>query len=161
MDERDGEIIMNAVDWKKRMRERLQEVLGVEGDLSLDKLDKTRDILVALKRLKLNKDEDTISFKVPERFKCPLSKNLMRDPVLLSTGLVEFPLFILIVYLELTYDFQLVWNCECVNYGYVCQCMGVFMFFVWLLEGEIFGIALCIYGLVLCCLSSVFCNIHI
>ncbi|KAG6417681.1 hypothetical protein SASPL_119868 [Salvia splendens] len=80
MDERDGEIIMNAVDWKKRTWERLQEVLGVEGDLSLDKLDKTRDILVALKRLKLNKDEDTISFKVPERFKCPLSKKLMRDP---------------------------------------------------------------------------------
>ncbi|XP_041993182.1 U-box domain-containing protein 9-like [Salvia splendens] len=89
MDERDGEIIMKVVDWKKRMRERLQDVLGVEGDLSLDKLDKTRDILVALKRLKLNKDEDTISFEVPERFKCPLSKKLMRDPVLLSTGLTD------------------------------------------------------------------------
>lgn len=54
----------------------------------------------------------------------------------------------LIVYLELTYEFQLVWNCECDNYGYVSKCMGIFMFFVWLLEGEFFGIVLCIYGLV-------------
>lgn len=56
----------------------------------VDTIDKTKELLSVLKEVKLKKttslrlDDDSLS--CPPEFRCPLSKQLMRDPVIISTG---------------------------------------------------------------------------
>ncbi|XP_021720150.1 U-box domain-containing protein 9-like [Chenopodium quinoa] len=58
----------------------------------VDAIDKAKDVLSALKEAKLKKTTSSLrlhdgSFSsCPSEFRCPLSKQLMRDPVIISTG---------------------------------------------------------------------------
>ncbi|KAL3633251.1 hypothetical protein CASFOL_022778 [Castilleja foliolosa] len=82
-----------AVELKKELQKLLKSIVD-EDDVNLEAIDRA---LLSLKELKLKK---TVSLKlrnhhchremdrvpVPEEFKCPLSKDLMRDPVIIATG---------------------------------------------------------------------------
>ncbi|KAK9726648.1 hypothetical protein RND81_05G228100 [Saponaria officinalis] len=61
----------------------------------IDAIDKAREVLSCLKDVKLKKttsfrsdddDGDDRSLSCPNEFRCPLSKQLMKDPVIISTG---------------------------------------------------------------------------
>ena len=60
----------------------------------VDAIDKAKDILSTLKDVKWKKTAslrlDDASFSCPPEFRCPLSKQLMQDPVIISTGQVCF-----------------------------------------------------------------------
>ncbi|KAJ8558286.1 hypothetical protein K7X08_005052 [Anisodus acutangulus] len=72
----------------KRELQRLVKAILSEEDINVDAIDKTHQTLFALKDLKLNNKRpfsfNTLPF--PDEFRCPLSKELMRDPVIVSTG---------------------------------------------------------------------------
>ncbi|KAL5540582.1 hypothetical protein UlMin_043531 [Ulmus minor] len=71
----------------KKELQRLVKVIVDDDDYTVE--DETVRVLDSLKELKFNK---SLSFKlddnevVPEEFKCPISRELMRDPVILATG---------------------------------------------------------------------------
>lgn len=56
----------------------------------VDAIDRAKELLSALKDVKLKKTTslrlDHNAFSCPPQFRCPLSKQLMRDPVIISTG---------------------------------------------------------------------------
>ncbi|EXB84496.1 U-box domain-containing protein 9 [Morus notabilis] len=74
----------------KRELQRLVRAIVDDEDYSTETVDQAKDALFALKELKLRKRSvslklhDTLSS--PPEFRCPLSKELMRDPVVVSTG---------------------------------------------------------------------------
>ncbi|KAK4369230.1 hypothetical protein RND71_013022 [Anisodus tanguticus] len=68
----------------KRELQRLVKAILSEDDINVDAIDKTHQTLFALKDLKHNKRSS--SFNTPDEFRCPLSKELMRDPVIVATG---------------------------------------------------------------------------
>ncbi|OIT28003.1 PREDICTED: U-box domain-containing protein 9 [Nicotiana attenuata] len=75
----------------KRELQRLVKAILSEDDINVDAIDKTHQTLFALKDLKLKRQSSfrtsTDSARVlPDEFRCPLSKELMRDPVIVSTG---------------------------------------------------------------------------
>lgn len=72
----------------KRELQRLVKAILSEDDINVDAIDKTRQTLLALKDLKL-KRHSSFDLPFPEEFRCPLSKQLMRDPVILNTGQVS------------------------------------------------------------------------
>ncbi|GFQ00118.1 U-box domain-containing protein 9 [Phtheirospermum japonicum] len=59
--------------------QKLVRAIADDEDVNLDAIDRAHRTLCALKDLKLKKS-------VPEEFKCPLSKELMRDPVIIASG---------------------------------------------------------------------------
>ncbi|KAL8138944.1 hypothetical protein V2J09_004945 [Rumex salicifolius] len=71
---------------------RLMTAILVEekDEFVLDAIDRAKEVLFTLKDLKasetasLRLDDSSLSF--PEEFRCPLSKQLMRDPVVVATG---------------------------------------------------------------------------
>lgn len=96
--EADPTAAVKAVELKKELQ-KLVKAIADEDDVNLDAIDRAHQMLCALKEMKLKK---TASLKrcnngysremgagaVPEEFKCPLSKELMRDPVIIATGQV-------------------------------------------------------------------------
>ncbi|KAL2486289.1 U-box domain-containing protein 9 [Abeliophyllum distichum] len=86
--EGDPGMVANATELKKELQKTVKAIVD-EDDINLDAVDRTQQILYALRELKL---KQPISLKlantgaVPEEFKCPISKELMRDPVIISTG---------------------------------------------------------------------------
>ncbi|KAG9154380.1 hypothetical protein Leryth_000820 [Lithospermum erythrorhizon] len=67
-----------------------------DDDINVEAIDIAQDMLSALKELKLQRSSSSVSLNlqnekksvvVPEEFKCPLSKELMKDPVIVSSGL--------------------------------------------------------------------------
>ncbi|KAH9610563.1 hypothetical protein KSS87_006068 [Heliosperma pusillum] len=57
----------------------------------IDAIDKAKEVLSCLKEVKIKKTtslrvDDDPAFSCPSEFRCPLSKQLMRDPVIISTG---------------------------------------------------------------------------
>ncbi|XP_047983268.1 U-box domain-containing protein 9-like [Salvia hispanica] len=91
--EGDGEIRLKAIELKKELQKLLEAIVEDE-DLNLKTVDRAQQMLSVLKDLKLKKTadlelqcQDSIPVAVPEEFKCPLSKKLMSDPVILCTGL--------------------------------------------------------------------------
>ncbi|XP_022848956.1 U-box domain-containing protein 9 [Olea europaea var. sylvestris] len=80
----------------KRELHKLVKVIVDDEDVNLEAIDKAQQMLSALKELKMNKypslyfhnnsRREVVSGAVPEEFKCPLSKELMRDPVIVATG---------------------------------------------------------------------------
>lgn len=88
---------------KKELQKAVKAVVDEDGGVALEDIDRAQQMLCALKELKLKKSA-AVSFKlsnhrlsrevavgsgaVPEEFKCPLSKELMRDPVIIATGQV-------------------------------------------------------------------------
>ncbi|KAH6772972.1 plant U-box 9 [Perilla frutescens var. frutescens] len=92
--ERDPVMVVKAVELKKELQKLLKAIVD-EDDVNLEALDRAQQMLLALKELKLKNTADLklrhqqtapVPALVPEEFKCPLSKELMRDPVIVSTG---------------------------------------------------------------------------
>lgn len=89
-----------AAELKKELHRAVKAIL--DDDVGLEDIDSAQQMLCALKELKLRKSAAAVSLKlgnhhlnhevtvgagaVPEEFKCPLSKELMRDPVIIATG---------------------------------------------------------------------------
>lgn len=90
----DGDPVAAQVMELKRELERIVKAIVVDDfdDVNLEALDRAHRLLCALKDLRIKR---SLSLKlhdsavtVPEEFRCPLSKELMRDPVIVSTGQV-------------------------------------------------------------------------
>lgn len=87
----DPTLMAKATELKKELHKLVRLIVDDE-DCTLETLDQARDALSALKHLKMKKR--SLSLKLhetvpcPEEFKCPLSKDLMRDPVILASGQV-------------------------------------------------------------------------
>ncbi|KAL0369444.1 UNVERIFIED_CONTAM: U-box domain-containing protein 9 [Sesamum angustifolium] len=94
--EGDPTTVVKAVELKKELQKMVRAIVD-EDDVNLEALDRAQQMLFALRELKLKKtvslklhnhqyDHEMASETVPEEFKCPLSKELMRDPVIIATG---------------------------------------------------------------------------
>lgn len=96
--ERDPATVVRAVELKKEFQKMVRAIVD-DDDVNLDAIDRAQQMLLALKELKLKKG--AVSMKIlnqhcetasgtpaPEEFICPLSKGLMRDPVIVATGQV-------------------------------------------------------------------------
>ncbi|KAJ7973584.1 RING-type E3 ubiquitin transferase [Quillaja saponaria] len=86
--ESDGIVSTKALELKEKLQ-RLVKIIVDEDDYSVETTDEAIRTLSALKYLKPKKD--SLSWKldnllVPEEFRCPISRELMRDPVVLATG---------------------------------------------------------------------------
>ncbi|KAB2022042.1 hypothetical protein ERO13_D07G166100v2 [Gossypium hirsutum] len=93
----DPTVRARAVELKKELQ-RLVKTIVDDEDYTIHTVDQAKDALCALRELKFNKRSTvpttttTSSLKLhealscPEEFKCPLSKELMRDPVILASG---------------------------------------------------------------------------
>ncbi|XP_022727843.1 U-box domain-containing protein 9-like [Durio zibethinus] len=91
----DPTVRARAAELKKELR-RLVMTIVDDDDFSIHTIDQAKDTLCVLRELKFNKQSTTTTttsslklheaLSCPEEFKCPLSKELMRDPVILASG---------------------------------------------------------------------------
>ncbi|XP_065876082.1 U-box domain-containing protein 9 isoform X1 [Euphorbia lathyris] len=85
----DPSVMAKATELKKELQKLVKTILDDE-DYPLETLDQAKETLFALKELKSKKRSSSLklreSLPCPDEFKCPLSKELMRDPVILATG---------------------------------------------------------------------------
>ena len=97
LEDGDGDPVVGAAAKVMELKRELQKIVKAiaEGDdVNLDALDKAHRLLCALKELKIKKRSlsskihDSSSLTVPDEFRCPLSEELMRDPVIVATGQV-------------------------------------------------------------------------
>ena len=76
----------------KKELQRLVRTIVEDDDCSVEVMDRAREALCSIKDLKMKR---SMSLKlrgadsVPEEFRCPLSREMMRDPVILATGQVR------------------------------------------------------------------------
>ncbi|KAK7293192.1 hypothetical protein RJT34_16055 [Clitoria ternatea] len=100
----DPEVVMvkkRTMELKKELQRLLKSIVddddGDENCNNINTIDKAKETLSVLKELKLRNSSSSLSFKLhnnnnkaltccPDEFKCPLSKELMRDPVILASG---------------------------------------------------------------------------
>ncbi|KAA8550565.1 hypothetical protein F0562_002249 [Nyssa sinensis] len=86
--ESDPAVVAKATELKKELQ-RLMKAIVEDEDLNLETVDRANLTLCELKDLKLKRPlslklQESLAF--PEEFRCPLSKELMRDPVIVATG---------------------------------------------------------------------------
>lgn len=91
----DPEVMLKkALELKKELKRLVKSIVDDE-DISIEAIDKAKETLCVLKDLKLRKksqSSNSMSFKInknvtfPDEFKCPLSKEFMRDPVIVASG---------------------------------------------------------------------------
>ena len=86
-------VVEETLVLKNELQRLVKAIIVDEDDYMVE--DKAVKVLSSLKDLKIKKSM-SCSFKleddnliVPEEFKCPISKELMRDPVVLATGQVS------------------------------------------------------------------------
>lgn len=97
----DPTVISRAVLELKKELQRLVKAIVDDDDCSLQTIDQAQQKLSAMKDLKVKK---SLSLKIdatlaaPEEFLCPLSKEVMRDPVILASGQVRATEFLFFVY---------------------------------------------------------------
>jgi hypothetical protein len=81
--------VTKATELKKELEKLVKAILD-EEDYRVEATDEAMRVLSVLKELKFKKSlkmvDDTV---VPEEFKCPISREIMGDPVVLATGQVE------------------------------------------------------------------------
>ncbi|KAG2672622.1 hypothetical protein I3760_13G050800 [Carya illinoinensis] len=88
--ESDPTVMAKATELKRELQ-RLVRAIVDDEDYSVETIDWAKEKLCALKELKL-RGKRSPSLKLletlacPEEFRCPLSKELMRDPVIVATG---------------------------------------------------------------------------
>lgn len=88
--ESDPPAAAKAIELKKELQ-RLVRAIVDDEDYSTQTIDEAKEKLRALRELKM-KGNRSLSLKLPEtltcpeEFRCPLSKDLMRDPVIVATG---------------------------------------------------------------------------
>ncbi|KAL8170198.1 hypothetical protein V2J09_022002 [Rumex salicifolius] len=86
-----GDSVLKMEELKRELRKTVTAIADEERiGLALDAIDRAREVLFALRDLKASKTAslglDDVSLSCPEEFKCPLSKLLIRDPVVVATG---------------------------------------------------------------------------
>jgi hypothetical protein len=111
----DRAVAAKATELKKELQ-RLVKAIVDEDDYSVETADRAIRTLSSLKDLKL---KESLSFRlddglaVPQEFRCPISRELMRDPVVLATGQVacfSLPLSIFKLHSRLLlWEFWWVW----------------------------------------------------
>ncbi|XP_051152962.1 U-box domain-containing protein 9-like [Andrographis paniculata] len=80
-----------AAELKEELRKAVEAIVDGDGG-DLEQIDRAQQMLCALKELKVQRFDKgrwsggAAAGEVPEEFKCPLSKELMRDPVIVATG---------------------------------------------------------------------------
>lgn len=85
----DPTVMAKATELKKELQ-KLVRIISDDEDYSIQAVDQALETLSALKELKTRKR--SLSLKLPdtvpcpEEFRCPLSNELMRDPVILASG---------------------------------------------------------------------------
>lgn len=91
----DPTVIAKVTELKKELQRLVKAIVDDDDeDYSIESIDEAKEKLCALKELKQRKNQRSLSLKLldsltcPEEFRCPLSKELMRDPVMLATGQV-------------------------------------------------------------------------
>jgi hypothetical protein len=81
--------VTKVTELKKELEKLVKAILD-EEDYRVEVTDEAMRVLSVLKKLKFKKSlkmvDDTV---VPEEFKCPISREIMGDPVVLATGQVE------------------------------------------------------------------------
>lgn len=70
----------------KRELQRLVKAILSQEEINVDAIDKTQQILLDLKELKIKRSPSSLDLPFPDEFRCPLSKQLMTDPVMLASG---------------------------------------------------------------------------
>ena len=94
--ESDPMVMTKATELKKELQRLVRNIVDDE-DYRTETIDQARETLFALKELKMKRRSLSLKLRetvlCPEEFKCPLSKELMRDPVVLATGQVSVFLF--------------------------------------------------------------------
>ncbi|KAJ8748228.1 hypothetical protein K2173_000636 [Erythroxylum novogranatense] len=85
----DPPVMAKATELKRELQKLVRTIVDVD-DYPVEAIDQARETLHALKELRMRKRSLSLELReamtCPEEFKCPLSKELMRDPVILSTG---------------------------------------------------------------------------
>ncbi|KAI5679913.1 hypothetical protein M9H77_01140 [Catharanthus roseus] len=88
-----GDPVAAKVVELKRELQRLVKAIAIDDcdDVNLESLDRAHQILSFLKEFKIKRSlslklHESVVAAVPEEFRCPLSKELMRDPVIVATG---------------------------------------------------------------------------
>lgn len=79
-----------ATELKKELQ-RLVRVIADEEECSVEVIDHAREALLALRELRARR-RSSFSLRTlacPEEYRCPISKELMRDPVIVATGQVR------------------------------------------------------------------------
>lgn len=101
--ESDPPVMAKVTELKKELQ-RLVRAIVDDEDYSAQTIDEAKEKLCALKQLRL-RGKRSLSLKLletlscPEEFRCPLSKELIRDPVIVATGQVGLcPNFLLFVF---------------------------------------------------------------
>lgn len=91
--ETDPSMAAKATEELKKELQRLVGRIVEEDESCVDTTDKAVKILCALRDLKfkgsLNFPVEMENLALPQEFRCPISKQLMRDPVVVATGQVR------------------------------------------------------------------------
>ena len=90
-----GVMVKKAIELKRELQRLVKSIVDDE-DCSTETIDQAKETLCVLKELKLRK-RSSLCLKLhnrnvsscPDEFKCPLSKELMRDPVIVASGQVS------------------------------------------------------------------------
>ncbi|KAL8160595.1 hypothetical protein V2J09_002132 [Rumex salicifolius] len=87
----EGDPAAKAAELKRELKKMLRAIIDEEKDDSaFDAIERAKEVLCALRDLKVKKTTpfglDGVPLSCPEEFRCPLSKQLMRDPVIVATG---------------------------------------------------------------------------
>lgn len=90
----DGGGLPAGEDELKKELQRTVNSIVEDDDYSLEAIDRAMQCLCALEDLKLNPNP-------PHEFVCPLSHQLMKDPVVLASGWVSFNLSFFYIYIFL------------------------------------------------------------
>lgn len=99
----DPTVMGKATELKKELQRLILAIID-DDNYSTDTIDHAKEILCALKELKLRKRSRSSNLYenliCPDQFRCPLSRELMRDPVVVSTGEVCFMALCFLGYVE-------------------------------------------------------------
>ena len=91
----DPTVVTKAIELKKELQRLVDAIAAADNEnFNVEAIDRVAQKLRALKELELKRTvsvrvKETSSLACPEEFRCPLSKELMRDPVIVATGQVS------------------------------------------------------------------------
>ncbi|EEF28886.1 U-box domain-containing protein 9 [Ricinus communis] len=85
----DPVVMSKATELKKELQKFVKSIVD-DDDYRIETIDQAKETLCALRDLKIKKRSLSLKLRetvsCPDEFKCPLSKELMKDPVILATG---------------------------------------------------------------------------
>ncbi|KAK6937864.1 U-box domain [Dillenia turbinata] len=85
----DPSAVAKANELKKELQRLIRAIVEDDDEFVVQTIDRAGETLLDLKNLKLKRSlslKFVNSISCPDEFRCPLSKELMRDPVIVSTG---------------------------------------------------------------------------